>query len=297
MQASSLFRDNDMDKRFLTIILALFTISNFLNAQQSSDFNMSNGLQSEIMLHPADASTGYVLKRGEFAYNQALTPYPSWAWWGITDWVTTELDLEAWLGGVPSFNFRFGLLKQKLIRPSVSFETMFQFIKGEKDQFENLDYLNINRKGKSWYNHFNLSWQISDLWHIHLSGGATYVDSITISNGDTINEVGKSFYNYISPDFSASLDYRYKRWISFHTTISYGSTFLYADNIIRKKQLCIASRVAPFINSEKGFLKSFRIELAFLHANFIDAEESITGPIGFIYWQWNWNTNKKKIMK
>jgi len=286
-----------MGNFFLKMILALLTISNGLYAQQSSDSPVLSGLQSEIMLHPADASTGYVLKKGEFIYNQALTPYPSWAWWGITDWLTTELDLECWLGGVPSFNFRFGLLKQKTIRPSVSFETMFQYLKDERDQFENLDYLNVNRKGKNWYNRINLSWQISNMWLIHFSGGATYTENIMISNGDTFNEIGKSYKNYLSPDFSASLDYRCRNWISFHSTASYGSTFLYADNIIRKEQLCIASRVAPFINSEKGFLKSFRIELAFLHANFIDAEESITGPIGFLYWQWNWNTNKKKIMK
>ncbi len=276
--------------QFTVLIL---TISILISAQQTNDFNRAAGLQSEIMLHPADASTGYVLKNGEFSYNQALTPYPSWAWWGITDWVTTELDLECWLGGVPSFNFRFGLLKQKAIRPSVSYETMFQYLKDEKDQFENLDYLNINRKGKSWYNHINLSWQVSSLWYIHLSGGATYVDYANISNGDTVNVIGKSFENFISPDFSISTDYRFKKWISFHTTASYGSTFLYADNIIRKEQLCIASRIAPFVNSEKGFFKSFRIELAFLHANFNDAEENITGPIGFLYWQWNWDKNKK----
>lgn len=286
-----------MDKRFLAITLVLITISNVLNAQQSLDSTISIGLQSEIMLHPADASTGYVLKKGEFAYNQALTPYPSWAWWGITDWVTTELDLECWLGGVPSFNFRFGLLKQKTIRPSVSFETMFQYLKDERDQFENLDYLNVNRQGKSWYNHINISWQIYEFWHIHLSGGASNVDNIKISNGDTLKEIGKSFKNYISPDFSMSADYRFRKWISFHSTASYGSTFLYADNIIRKEQLCLATRIAPFVNSDKGFFNFFRIELAFIHANFFDADESLNGPIGFIYWQWRWNKHKKKWIK
>lgn len=282
-----------MGGRFFRIILTLLIISNGLYAQQSSDSTVISGLQSEIMLHPADASTGYVLKKGEFIYNQALTPYPSWAWWGITDWLTTELDLECWLGGVPSFNFRFRILKQKTIRPVIAFETMFQYLKDERDQFENLDYLDVNRKGRNWFNHINLSWQIFYKWHIHLSGGATYVEHIMISNGDTLNEICKSQKNYLSPDFSVSLDYRYRNWISFHSTASYGSTFLYSDNIIRKEQVCIASRIAPFINSEKGFFKSFRIELAFVHANFIDAEKSITGPIGFLYWQWNWKTNKR----
>jgi hypothetical protein len=277
----------------LLFLLGILTTINVLSAQDCTDSTNSNGLQSEIVLHPADASTGYVLKKGEFIYNQAITPYPSWAWWGINNWITAEIDLECWLGGVPSFNFRFGLLKQKKLNPSVSFETMFQYLKNERDQFENLDYLNIYRKGGNWYNHINFSWKLYEKWHIHLSGGATYVENIKISKGNTLIETGKSFEKYISPDFSLSLDFRCKKWISFHSTASYGSTFLYADNIIRKEQFCIATRTAPFINSDKGFFKSFRIELAFLHANFQDAEASITGPIGFLYWQWNWRKNKK----
>jgi hypothetical protein len=63
---------------------------------------------------------------------------------------------------------------------------------------------------------------------------------------------------------------------------------------IRKQQFIIATRVAPFMNSSKGFLNSLRLEFAFLHAYFSDAQESLSGPIGFIYWQWNWNKNKIK---
>lgn len=283
-----------MNDRFYKIILILLTISLGLFAQQSFSSPVSDGLQSEIMLHPSDAYTGYVLKKGEFIYNQPLTPYPGWAWWGITNWLTAEIDLECWLGGVPSFNFRFRLLEQKAIRPAVAFETMFQYIKDERDQFENLDYLNVNRKGINWYNHINLSWQLSKSWHIHLSGGATFVEDILIANTDTLQPMGKSYNNYLSPDFSVSLDYRCRRWISFHSTASVGSTFLYADNIIRKKQICLATRIAPFVKSEKEFFKTFRIEFAFLHAGFTDAEEFISGPIGFVYWQWCWNKNQEK---
>ena len=164
---------------------------------------------------------------------------------------------------------------------------MFQYLKDERDQFENLDYLNVLRQGKNWYNHVNISSKINDVWRLHLSGGATFVENCMISNGDTVNRIGKSYKNYVSPDFSISVDFRRRNWISFHATASYGSTFLYADNIIRKEQLCFSTRIAPCINCKKGFFKSLRLELAFLHANFIDAKESITGPIGFVYWQWN----------
>jgi len=146
--------------------------------------------------------------------------------------------------------------------------------------------LNISRQGKSTYNRVNFSWNVADFMNVHLSGGISYVDFISIFNGDSLNLTGNSYNNYLSPDFSLGFDYRIKNWITFHATASYGSTFTYADNIIRKEQLVLAARVAPFINSEIGFLNSFRIEFAFLHANFNDAKESITGPIGYLYWQW-----------
>ncbi|MFW5851471.1 MAG: hypothetical protein ACOCWB_04540 [Bacteroidota bacterium] len=69
-----------MGKIFIKIVLAILTVGNCLYAQQPSDANILNNLQTEIMLHPADASIRYVLKKGEFIYNQALTPYPNWAW-------------------------------------------------------------------------------------------------------------------------------------------------------------------------------------------------------------------------
>ena len=60
------------------------------------------GLQTEILLHPANAFTAYTLKKGEFVYNQSpfTFPFPSWAWWGITDKITMEIDLLPLIGGV-----------------------------------------------------------------------------------------------------------------------------------------------------------------------------------------------------
>lgn len=279
------------DSKRYGILIACTVISSSLSyASDTHDsiFASSHGnLINETMLHPADAFTGYVLGNGEWVYNQALTPYPSWAWWGITDRITAELDLECWLGGVPSFNFRIGLKNQNNLMPYIAVETMFQYLKDERDQFHNLDYLEIMRHGKSWYNHVNMSWEIGSHWNLHLAGGATYVDSTSISNGNATHYSGRSFSNFLSPDFSIGLDYRLKDWFTLHSSLSYGSTFLYADNIIRKEQFTVAARVAPFINSNKRFLNSFRIELALLHAFFRDAEASITGPIGFLYWQWN----------
>ena len=38
------------------------------------------GLRTETMMHPLDGFIGRTLKKGEWIYNQAITPYPSWAW-------------------------------------------------------------------------------------------------------------------------------------------------------------------------------------------------------------------------
>lgn len=275
-------------KRVIIIFLLVFGLTKVSFSQKQKNLN------KETMLHPGDAFTAYVFKKGEWAYNQAITPYPSWAWWGITDWVTAEIDIEAWLGGVPSFNFRFGLAQQKDWRPAIAYETMYQFLKNKRDQFYNLDFLEINRHGSNWYNHINMSWNINNNINIHLAGGFTYSDDLSISNGDSLNYIGKSFTNNINPDISIGTDLRAKEWLSFHSTLSYGSTFLYADNIARKNQFTLGARLAPFLNSKAGFLNCLRIEITYLYNNYKDAKESFQGPIGFIYWQWDWSKEKRK---
>ncbi len=273
------------------IFILCFLMTGQLLFSQSDSIN---SLINETMLHPADSFTGYVYKKHEWGYNQALTPYPSWAWWGITDRITAELDFEAWLGGVPSFNFRIGIIKNNDWMPAIAFETMYQFLSEERDQFDNLSYLKISRKGSSWYNHINLSWKIKNSIHFHIMNGATYSENILISNGDSTNHIGNSYKNMLHPDYSFGIGWRIQKWITLHSTYSYGSTFLYADNIPRKQQFVLATRVAPFIKSKKGFFNSFRFELAFLYAKFIDADQYISGPIGFFYWQWNWGKKDRQ---
>jgi len=272
-----------INQSFLILYICFFAGNSSAQLKSSGDFIQ------QTMLHPADAFTAYTFEKGEWAYNQAITPYPSWAWWGITDWLTAEIDIEAWLGGVPSLNFRFALKEQNNQWPALAYETMFQYIKNEFDQFHNLDFLEINRQGSSWYNRINASWNLQEMWHLHISGGFTYAKKIEINNTkyNDIHYTGNSFSNLFSPDFSCGIDRRAKDWISFHSTMSYGSTFLYADNIPRKQQFSLATRIAPLSKSKRGFFNSLRIELAFLYINFPDAKESFSGPIGFLYWQWN----------
>ena len=79
---------------------------------------------------------------------------PGWMWWGVTDWLSTELDWEAWLGGVPSFNLRFNLGNQSGIRPALAYESMFQYIFADTiNLLKGYHQLDVLRYGPSWYNH------------------------------------------------------------------------------------------------------------------------------------------------
>lgn len=280
-----------MSKLFFALIFSLFSHLSF------SQSDTVKSLVQETMLHPGDAFTAYTYKKNEFGYNQALTPYPSWAWWGITDWLTTELDLEAWIGGVPSFNFRLRMMKQKKWVPTIAFETMFQYLSKQRDQFHNLDYLYIGRQGASWYNRINMSWKVGKQFHFHLSGGTTYAQHLSFGVDSTQASDSGLFSKTFHPDASFGIGWRYKDWGSLHTTISYGSTFLYADNLPRKQQFSFAARFAPFIRTKIGILNSFRIELAYLYNNYPETDVSFGGPIGFVYWQWDWSKENRLRMK
>ena len=270
-----------MTGRLLVIGMISAGIANICNAQVAG-----RSLITETMLHPGDASTAYTFTKGELSYQQAITPYPNWAWWGITDWLTAELDFEAWLGGVPSFNFRFRLRRQMGAIPALAFETMFQYVNDEFDQFENLEFLEIRRQGVNWYHHLNASWNVASRWHLHLSAGFTYGEKLHIGNNHEEIPVARSLDKFIEPDIAFGIDWRAEHWLTIIASGSYGSTFIYADNIARKQQFSLATRVAPFIESKRDFWNSFRFELALIHVYFSDAQERFAGPIGFIYWQW-----------
>ena len=203
-------------------------------------FAQGSSLRNEILLHPGDGFTAYTYDKGAFSYQQAITPYPSWAWWGLTDWLTIELDFEAWLGGVPSFNARIKVADQVGKKPALAYETMLQYLKTEFDQFENLDHLAINRKGLSWYHRMNASWKLNDGWHIHISTGFTYAEQLGMEDLRVNQEAITSHRQLISPDVSVALDWRKSEWLALFTAASYGSTFLYADNIPRKLQFSVA---------------------------------------------------------
>lgn len=266
-----------------------------------------SNLQNEILLHPADGFTAYTLKKNEFVYCQSpfTLPFPSWAWWGITDKITAEIDLLPILGGlfqephlpVPSLNFRFKLTEQKGWKPAIAFETMYQHLWRAQSQ-SNQDNIRIERQsGNSWYNRFNFSWKTQKNLHVHFSAGVTYTENLLIENKDSINYKGAFFDHTINPDISLSMDWRPKPWLSTHFTTSYGTTFVYLDNIPRKYQVSYGFRIAPFYKNKFSFLRTFRAEFIGFYMFMPDAGEEIQSVVPifpYFYWQWTCKKKKKK---
>ncbi len=248
------------------------------------------GLINENMLHPLDSYTAYTFHKGEWAYNfPVLGLTPGWMWWGITDWLTTEIDIECLLGGVPSFNFRFALAKQHRIQPALAYETMFQCLFKEINLMEDYDSLRVVRKGSSWYNRLNATWHLSKRLRLHLSLGVTYSEYLLIENSNRPEYFGRRFQDLISPDLSLGIDWRIYKWLSFHSAGSYGTTFIYLDNVPRKYQFTYGFRIAPFLKNRWAILRNFRAEFPAIFFCFPDAKETVSMLIPilpYLYWQW-----------
>ncbi len=257
------------------------------------------GLQNDIYLHPMDGFTAYTLKKNEVVYNQSpfTLPLPSWAWWGITDRLTAEIDLLPLVGGlfvdphipVPSFNFRYKLKDQNGWKPTMALEIMYQHLWNPQNQLDQ-EGISIDRNsGNSGFFHFNSSWYNQKKLRFHFSAGFTYTENLNISYVDsTVSDVN-FFKNTFNPDVSLSLDYRTAPWISLHFTTSYGSTFVYLDNIPRKYQISYGFRIAPFYKSRFGFFRTFRAEFAAFYFYFADINKSVASLVPifpYLYWQW-----------
>lgn len=286
------------------LFIGLLTRGSVLLSQTDS----LRGIQNDIMLHPCDSYTAYTLKKNEFVYNQSpfTFPLPSWAWWGITDKITAEIDLLPLVGGffvpphlpVPSLNFRFKLTEQRGFKPTMAFETMFQHLWSTQNQ-SNGPVVFVERfSGNSWYNHLNMSWYNSKKLRLHVSAGVAYNEDLTLANLDSAKASTRFFERTINPNLSVSVDWRPTPWLSTHLTTSYGTTFVYLDNIPRKYQLTYGFRIAPFYKAKWGILHCFRAEFAAIYIHFPDVKASMTNylPV-FPYFYWQWNCKKKDRRK
>ena len=272
------------------------TVDSTSTRQSDSTIQKPEGLITENFLYPGDVSTAFTFAKGECAvYKASINILPlDWATYGVTDWCTAHLDIWNWVFGIPSFNFRFAMAKQKGLRPAFAFETMYLYPNKAEDLLGKQAPLYLAKTGHSWYNHFNASWKQSQKLYFHFSTGATYSQHLIIANRDSINYKGKEYFDLISPDISLGIDWRPKKWVSLHFNVSYGSTFVYVDNIPNKQQIVFATRLAPFVNSSYGFFRTLRMEIAVMSMYFKDADIHLAGFNGYLYWQWDWNKNRKK---
>ena len=289
--------------KFILLLLSPIHLVSF------SQTDSLKGLQTEVFLHPTDGFTAYTLKKNEFVYNQSpfTLPLPSWAWWGITDNITAEIDLLPLIGGlfqkphlpVPSFNFRFKLKNQHKLVPTIALELMYQHLWNTVIQSDQPNAV-VSRKGNSFFSRINMSWKYKSKLYTHLSFGATYAENLFFSNNDSLNLIEKTYPKSLTPDINLSIDYRWKPWISLNATIGYGTTFVYLDNVPRKQQLSYGFRIAPFYKNKHGILRNFRAEFIGYYIHLPDINESIESilPIfPYFYWQWTFNNKRNKHLE
>ena len=163
---------------------------------------------------------------------------------------------------------------------------MFQYLTEEIDLLEEYTFLAVRRKGSSCYTRLNMSWCWDDVYYLHLSAGATYTHYLVIENAERSVYRGEEFNRETEPDVSASFDWRIRSWVSVHTTVSYGTTFVYLDNVPYKRELAAGFRFAPALKNRYAFFRNFRCEIGYVSFTFTQAGETVQGPVFFMYWVW-----------
>lgn len=190
-------------------------------------------------------------------------------------------------------------MEQNGRNPAMAFETMYQHLWLTQNQLDQ-ENLRVERQGgNSWYGRFNFSWKTNKNLYLHFSAGVTYTENLLIENKDTINYQGEFFNQTINPDVSLNIDWRMRPWISTHLTTSYGTTFIYLDNIPRKYQVSYGFRLAPFYKNKHGILRTLRAEFVGFYMWFPDAQEKLESVVPifpYIYWQWTFKSKKKNAL-
>ena len=280
------------------IWIILYCIPTCLFGQVDS-IQKINSIKDDVYLHPIDCITPYSLEKGEWIYNQSIQtlPFPSWAFVGITNKLTAQIDLLPWVFGtfselkkpIPSLNFRYRFNEQKSLIPTIGVETMFVHFWDTLQRFETTS-LTMWENGS--YFHFkpSIGYRIKDKWDVNLSVGVDYIEELIMKNNDSLNSQTKGFTNSWNPNFSIGIDYRPSNWVSYHMGYSYGSTLTYLENIPRKRQFNYGFRIAPFYKNRFSILRNMRAELVAINGYFsdIDANQSFPIPVfPYFYWQWS----------
>ena len=251
-------------------------------------------LNNDTYLHPIDANTPYTLKRGEWFYAQSYQtlPLPGWAFVGLTDKLTLQLDLTPIIGGffvephypLPSISLRYKIFDQKNIKPTFSIESQFFHIWQSLERFE-VDGINLYQEGS--YFHFKtmFGYGLGPLY-LDFSIGFDYINKMWWEKDSIIIN---TLTQNLNPNYSVSISYRPSKWISYHIATSYGATLTYFENAPRKRQFSYGVRIAPFYRNRFGILRNMRIELISVNAWFNDIDKYSGFPLPLyplLYWQW-----------
>lgn len=281
-------------------LILLFLIPSILYGQSDSS-RKTNPLNDDAYLHPIDCITPYTLKKGEWIYAQSIQtfPFPSWAFVGITNKLTMQIDLLPWVFGtfselkkpIPSLNFRYRFNEQEGIIPTIGIEAMFVHFWDTLQRFDT-PTLQVLENGSYFHLKPSIGYKFQNKWYVNLSIGVDYIGELILINNDSSNNLSKTFTRSWNPNFSVGFDYRASKWISYHLGYTYGSTLTYLENVPRKHQLTYGFRIAPFYKMRFGILRNLRIELIAINGFFPDIEARQIFPIPvfpYFYWQWNKN--------
>ena len=278
-------------KRILSVCLFIMLSLKVVAQEAEAD---TNPLNDDTYLHPFDGITPYTMKKGEWFYGQSLQtlPGPGWAFWGITDKLTVQLDFTPLIGGlffdpnlpIPSVSARYKLVDQRNMLPTISMEMQFFHFWGEFERFDVNNY-ELHQDGSYFHTKVMWGYQIEDVF-LNFSGGFDYFHQMWWEKD---GEIIYSMNQGVNPNGSFGVDYRSSKWISYHMALSYGSTLTYFENVPRKIQFNYGFRMAPFYRNRYKFLRNMRIELISINGWFpdIDQYSGISLPIyPLFYWQW-----------
>lgn len=291
----------------MRVFLIFFVIVlNFIHYSTAQDTltKKENPINDDAYLHPVDAITPYTLKKGEWIYAQSpqTLPFPSWAFYGITDQLTTQIDLLPWIYGVfsefkkpiPSLNLRYRFNEQKGAIPTIGIEAMFVHFWDTLERFAT-PTLTVWENGSYFHLKPSIGYQFNQKIYLNLSAGVDYIGELILQNNDSLNLQTKTFQNSWNPNFSFGMDFRPSKWISYHFSYTYGSTLTFLENVPRKHQFNYGFRMAPFYKNKWGFLRNLRIELVAINGFFPDIEAQQIFPLPiFPYFYWQWNKKSKR---
>ena len=291
----------------LKYLLLFISLISFFGISQSDSLKKTNPINEDAYLHPIDCITPYTLEKGEWIYAQSIQtlPFPSWAFYGITDKLTTQIDLLPWIYGsfselkkpIPSLNLRYRFNEQKGAIPTIGLEAMFVHFWDTLERF-NTPTLTVQENGSYFHLKPSVSYKIKNVLYLNLSAGIDYIGELILENKDTTNLISKSFTKSWNPNFSLGVDYRPSKWISYHIGYTYGSTLTFLENVPRKHQVTYGFRIAPFYKNRFGILRCMRIELLSINGFFPDIQAQQIFPIPiFPYFYWQWNRKDKKDRK